>query len=225
MGLHLRPTQPERAREVGIVSTARIRQWHLDLAMLGTATVALAVAVPDAPRPVAAALGVGAWANAMFFLPLAFKPDLDKHPAFLAGGRHVVRGHQHRLQRHGGRCSPGGAGADGGVGPHPHSRPRALTFSTRTRWTRGNRELERPATEPKVRGSNPLGRSWNPLETVGFVFSRCRPPFRARTPLWTLPPGPAPLGHAVHGRIDCASRRPVGDGDGPGSCDGVADRK
>ena len=78
-------TQPERARELGIVSTARIRQWHLDLAMLGTATVALAVAVPDAPRPVAAALGVGAWANAMFFLPLAFKPDLDKHPAFLAG--------------------------------------------------------------------------------------------------------------------------------------------
>ena len=78
-------TQPERAREVGIVSTARIRQWHLDLAMLGTATVALAVAVPDAPRPVTAALGAGAWANAMFFLPLAFKPDLDKHPAFLAG--------------------------------------------------------------------------------------------------------------------------------------------
>jgi len=78
-------TQPERARELGIVSTARVRQWHLDLAMLGTATVALAVAVPNAPRPVAAALGVGAWSNAMFFLPLAFKPDLDKHPAFLAG--------------------------------------------------------------------------------------------------------------------------------------------
>ena len=78
-------TQPERARDVGIVSTARIRQWHLDLAMLGTATVALAVAVPDAPRPVAAALGAGAWANAMFFLPLAFKPDLERHPAFLAG--------------------------------------------------------------------------------------------------------------------------------------------
>ena len=78
-------TQPDRARDLGIISTARIRQWHLDLAMLGTATVALAVAVPDAPRPVAAALGVGAWSNAMFFLPLTFKPDLDKHPVFLAG--------------------------------------------------------------------------------------------------------------------------------------------
>jgi hypothetical protein len=61
-----------------------VRQWHLDLAMLGTATVACALAVPDAPRPVALALGVGAWTNAMAFLPLAFKPDLDGHPAFLA---------------------------------------------------------------------------------------------------------------------------------------------
>lgn len=52
--------------------------------MLGTATVALAVAVPDPSRPVAAALGVGAWANAMAFLPLAFRPDLERHPAFLA---------------------------------------------------------------------------------------------------------------------------------------------
>jgi hypothetical protein len=76
--------QPERAREAGIVNTARVRQWHLDLAMLGTATVAMAVAVPGAPRPVAAALGTGAWVNAMAFLPLAFKPDLEDHPAFLA---------------------------------------------------------------------------------------------------------------------------------------------
>ncbi len=78
-------TQPERAREMGIVSTARVRQWHLDLAMLGTATVALALAVPDAPRPVAAAVAAGAWGNAMFFLPLAFKPDLDQHRGYLTG--------------------------------------------------------------------------------------------------------------------------------------------
>jgi hypothetical protein len=77
-------TQPERARAVGIASTPRIRQWHLDLAMLGTATVACATAVPDAPRPVAAALGVGAWTNAMLFLPLAFRPEADEHPAFAA---------------------------------------------------------------------------------------------------------------------------------------------
>ena len=77
-------TQPERARAVGIANTARIRQWHLDLAMLGTATVACATAVPDAPRPVAAALGVGAWTNAMLFLPLAFKPDVDATRSFRA---------------------------------------------------------------------------------------------------------------------------------------------
>ena len=71
-------TQPERARSLGIANTGRIRQWHLDLAMLGTATVACATAVPDAPKPVAAALGVGAWTNAMLFLPLAVKPDLDQ---------------------------------------------------------------------------------------------------------------------------------------------------
>jgi hypothetical protein len=77
-------TQPERAKAVGIESTARIRQWHLDLAMLGTATVACATAVPDAPRPVSAALGVGAWTNAMLFLPMAFKPGVEETPSFRA---------------------------------------------------------------------------------------------------------------------------------------------
>ncbi len=76
--------QPERARDVGIKSAARVRQWHLDMAILGTATVACATAVPDAPRPVAAALGVGAWTNALLFLPLAFKPDADQRPEYRA---------------------------------------------------------------------------------------------------------------------------------------------
>jgi hypothetical protein len=76
--------QPERARAVGIVATPRIRQWHLDLAMLGTATVATAHAVPDPPRLPATALGIGAWTNAMLFLPLAFKPDLDKGAPYQA---------------------------------------------------------------------------------------------------------------------------------------------
>lgn len=76
-------TRPELARRLGIRSAPRVRQWHLDLAMLGTATVACALAVPDPPRPVAAALGVGAWTNAMAFLPLAFNPDIDRDPAFL----------------------------------------------------------------------------------------------------------------------------------------------
>lgn len=76
--------QPERARGVGIKSAARVRQWHLDMAILGTATVACATAVPDAPRPVAAALGVGAWTNALLFLPLAFAPDADQRRGYRA---------------------------------------------------------------------------------------------------------------------------------------------
>lgn len=30
------------------------------------------------------ALNVGAWTNAMAFVPLAFRPQLDEHPLFLA---------------------------------------------------------------------------------------------------------------------------------------------
>jgi hypothetical protein len=77
-------TQPELAGKLGIRSAARVRQWHLDLAMLGTATVACGLAEPDGPRVARTALGIGAWTNAMAFLPLAFKPDLDQHPAYRA---------------------------------------------------------------------------------------------------------------------------------------------
>jgi hypothetical protein len=70
--------QPELARRLGIKHPARIRQWHLDLAALGTASVALGAALPDAPRVPTRALQIGAWTNAMAFLPLAFSDDLDQ---------------------------------------------------------------------------------------------------------------------------------------------------
>jgi hypothetical protein len=72
----------ERARALGIKSPARIRQWHLDLAALGTATTALGLAVPDAPKTVQRALIAGAWSNAMMFLPLAFRPEAMQNPAY-----------------------------------------------------------------------------------------------------------------------------------------------
>src|SRR4051812_2556102 len=76
---------PEAARRLlGIRSGARIRQWHLDLAFLGGLTVAVGTAVPDAPRWAQVPLGIGAWTNAMSFLPLAFKPDVDEHPVYRA---------------------------------------------------------------------------------------------------------------------------------------------
>jgi hypothetical protein len=71
-----------RARQLGIKNASRVRQGHLDLAMLGTATIALGLAVPSAPRWVQRSLGVGAWSNAVLFFPLAFKPDLMKQPAY-----------------------------------------------------------------------------------------------------------------------------------------------
>jgi hypothetical protein len=76
--------RPGVAARLGIRSAPRVRQWHLDLAMLGTATVACGVAVPNAPRVPATALAIGAWTNAMAFLPLAFKPDYEEHPLYIA---------------------------------------------------------------------------------------------------------------------------------------------
>lgn len=71
-----------RAEQIGIKSASRIRQWHLDLIALGTGTIALGLAVPNAPRAVQGALIAGAWTNAMLFLPLAFRPSLIKNTPF-----------------------------------------------------------------------------------------------------------------------------------------------
>jgi hypothetical protein len=76
-------TQPDRMRALGIRSPDRIRQWHLDLTMLGGFTVICGLAVPDASRVTSVALAVGAWSNAFFFLPLAFRPELERRRAFL----------------------------------------------------------------------------------------------------------------------------------------------
>src|SRR4051812_36672091 len=76
---------PEAARRLlGIKSAARIKQWHLDMAILGGLTVAVGTAVPHAPKWASVPLGVGAWTNAMSFLPLALAPEIDKHPAYRA---------------------------------------------------------------------------------------------------------------------------------------------
>jgi len=77
-------TRPDLARRMGIKNIPRIRQWHLDMAALGTASVACGLAVPDAPSRVVGALAIGAWTNAMAFLPLAFVPELDKDRRYIA---------------------------------------------------------------------------------------------------------------------------------------------
>ena len=74
----------ERAKKLGIRSTARMRQWHLDLIALGGLTTMAGSALPDLPARVAWPLGVGAWTNAMSFGVLVVRPDLRDATAYRA---------------------------------------------------------------------------------------------------------------------------------------------
>jgi hypothetical protein len=76
---------PQRAKALGIRSTARMRQWHLDLIALGGLTVLAGTAMPDMPARVKWPLGVGAWTNAMSFGVLVAAPEAKDHPAYRAG--------------------------------------------------------------------------------------------------------------------------------------------
>jgi hypothetical protein len=75
-------TDRERARSLGIKSGARVRQLHLDLIALGGLTALAETAVPGLPRWVKWPLGIGAWTNAMSFLPLAIEPEVREHPVY-----------------------------------------------------------------------------------------------------------------------------------------------
>jgi hypothetical protein len=75
-------SDPQRARALGIRSTPRLRQWHLDLIALGSLQALAGSAVPDLPRKVAWPLMVGAWTNANAFAPLIARPELKDHPAY-----------------------------------------------------------------------------------------------------------------------------------------------
>src|SRR3954452_9387142 len=65
----LAKTQPDAAKRIGLKSAPRVRQWHLDLAMLGTAAVAAGTAVPDAPAPAAPPPPAGCWTTPRLFSP------------------------------------------------------------------------------------------------------------------------------------------------------------
>ncbi len=77
-------TDRDRASALGIKSGARVRQWHLDLIALGGLTAMAGTAVPDLPRWVRWPLGVGAWTNAMSFLPLALDPTIEERRLYRA---------------------------------------------------------------------------------------------------------------------------------------------
>jgi hypothetical protein len=75
-------SRPDDLPRIGIRSPSRLRQWHLDLIMLGGLTAAAPRFVPDPPRSVAVPLAVGAWMNANAFGVLAFRPELKEHPVY-----------------------------------------------------------------------------------------------------------------------------------------------
>jgi hypothetical protein len=77
-------TDHDKARALGIKSGARVRQWHLDLIALGGLTAMAGTAVPDLPWWVKWPLGIGAWSNAMSFLPLAFDPEIEQRELYRA---------------------------------------------------------------------------------------------------------------------------------------------
>lgn len=77
-------SDPEQAQKLGIRSTARLRQWHLDLIALGGLSVLIATAVPGLPRRLAWLLALGCWTNASSFGVLAFRPNAAGNPAFRA---------------------------------------------------------------------------------------------------------------------------------------------
>lgn len=78
-------SRPQDLSKLGIRSGARLRQWHLDLIMLGSLTAAASRLVPDPPRKVAIPLATGAWVNANAFGVLAFRPELKEHPVYKTG--------------------------------------------------------------------------------------------------------------------------------------------
>lgn len=77
-------SDPEQVQKLGIRSTERLRQWHLDLIALGGLSVLIGTAVPNLPWRLAWLLALGCWTNASSFGVLAFRPDASGNAAFRA---------------------------------------------------------------------------------------------------------------------------------------------
>lgn len=77
-------SDPNLLKRMGVRAPARIRQLHLDLIIMGGLIAAAGTAVPDLPRWASVPLAVGGWTNALSFLPLALRPEVEQTAAYRA---------------------------------------------------------------------------------------------------------------------------------------------
>jgi hydroxylaminobenzene mutase len=73
-------TDTDWLKKVGVRSPRRIFQAHLDLIIMGVILIAVGTAAPEFPTPWSVILVIGAWTNALLFLPAAWS---DKKPTDL----------------------------------------------------------------------------------------------------------------------------------------------
>lgn len=65
-------TDTDWLKRIGVRSPRRIFQAHLDLIIMGVILIAAGTAAPDFPAPWSWFLVIGAWTNALLFLPAAW---------------------------------------------------------------------------------------------------------------------------------------------------------
>ncbi|PKB33368.1 hydroxylaminobenzene mutase [Pseudonocardia alni] len=75
-------TRPDAWRRIGIVEPRRLLQAHLDVVLMGLILVAVGLAAPELPGWLVAVLVFGTWVNPALFLPMAWRPDVVRHPVF-----------------------------------------------------------------------------------------------------------------------------------------------
>ena len=73
-------TDTDWLKRIGVRSPRRIFQAHLDLIVMGVILIAAGTAAPDFPAPWSWFLVIGAWTNALLFLPAAWS---DRKPTDL----------------------------------------------------------------------------------------------------------------------------------------------
>ena len=71
-------------RAHGVPAPRRFLQTHLDWVMMGLILVAVQLAAPSSPDWIKAMIAFGAIVNPLLFLPLAFKPDAEDSPVYVA---------------------------------------------------------------------------------------------------------------------------------------------